>query len=75
MDDFNIVDDVPADFQLVPLQRVAAAFASTARTLVQRLDALAIPVTRFRKTRGVTVADLARLLVKIRPGISAMPGR
>jgi len=79
MDDFKIVDDVPADFQLVPLQRVAAAFACSERTLVKRLGELAVPITRLnRNTRGVTIADMARLLTKIqnhRPAGSALAGR
>lgn len=79
MNDFKIVDAVPVELQLVPLQRVAAAMSCSERTLLKRLGELSVPVTRLnRKTRGLTIADMARLLTKIqnhRPAGSALAGR
>jgi hypothetical protein len=66
MDDFKIVDPVPASLQLIPIQRIEAAMGCSHRTLVKRLDELGIPMTRVsHNTRGLTVADLGRFLVKI----------
>lgn len=58
--------DVPAELRLIPIQRVSAAFSCSERTLLKRLQALGIPVTRLsHNTRGLSVADMARLLAKI----------
>jgi hypothetical protein len=76
MSEFKIVDDVPAAFRVVPLQRVETALGCSRRTLLKRLDAWEIPITRVsHNTQGLIIPDLERLVMIIRPGIELMLGR